>query len=157
MWFDLAEHLEDVSHDVVNDFLRQKRFMPREVWKLVKDRIEESKDACLIVDDSVHDKRYSRFIELVRAQYRGNEHGRVPRVACYPCGAVALADKPPVAPTLSGTDFDRQNSLGAILVSREAAENGANTRFAPTHHASFQPKTLRESACPRILYQEEVR
>jgi hypothetical protein len=70
----LAEHLEDVSHDVVNDFLRQKRFLPREVWKLVKDRIEDSKDACLIVDDSVHDKRYSRFIDLVRAQYSGNEH-----------------------------------------------------------------------------------
>jgi hypothetical protein len=73
----LAEHLEDVSHDVVNDFLRQKRFMPREVWRLVKDRLEDSPDACLIVDDSVHDKRYSRFIELVRAQYSGNEHGVV--------------------------------------------------------------------------------
>jgi DDE superfamily endonuclease len=70
----LAEHLEDVSHDVVTDFLRQKRFMPREVWKLVKDRIADSKEACLIVDDSVHDKRYSRSIELVRAQYSGNEH-----------------------------------------------------------------------------------
>jgi hypothetical protein len=30
----LAEHLEEVSHDVVNDLLRQKRFMPREVWRL---------------------------------------------------------------------------------------------------------------------------
>jgi hypothetical protein len=70
----LAEHLGDVSHDVVNDFLRQKRFMPREVWKLVKNRIDDSKEAFLIVDDSVHDKRYSRFIELVRAQYSGNEH-----------------------------------------------------------------------------------
>jgi len=38
----LAEHLEDGSHDVVNDFLHQKRFLPREVWKLVKDRIEDS-------------------------------------------------------------------------------------------------------------------
>ena len=28
----------------------------------------------MIVDDSVQDKRYSRFIELVRAQYSGNEH-----------------------------------------------------------------------------------
>jgi hypothetical protein len=70
----LAEHLEDVSHDVVNDFLHQKRFMPREVWKLVKDRTEDSKESCLMVDDSVHDKRYSRFIDLVRAQYSGNEH-----------------------------------------------------------------------------------
>jgi hypothetical protein len=70
----LAEHLEDVSHDVVNDFLHAQRFLPREVWKLVKDRIEDSKDACLIVDDSVQDKRYSRFIELVRAQFSGIEH-----------------------------------------------------------------------------------
>jgi DDE superfamily endonuclease len=70
----LAEHLEDVSHDVVNDFLRQKRFLPREVWQLVKERIEDSPEASLIVDDSIHDKRYSRFIELVRVQYSGNEH-----------------------------------------------------------------------------------
>jgi Transposase DDE domain len=69
----LAEHLEDVSHDGVNDFLHQKRFLPREIWKLGKDRIKESKAAFLLVDDSVHDKRYSRFIELVRAQYSGNE------------------------------------------------------------------------------------
>jgi hypothetical protein len=70
----LAEHLEDVSHDVVNDFLRQKRLMPRDLWKLVKERIGDSKAAFLLVDDSVHDKRYSRFIELVRLQYSGNEH-----------------------------------------------------------------------------------
>jgi DDE family transposase len=70
----LAEHLEGVSHDVVTDFLCQKRFLPREVWKLVKDRIEDRQEACLIVDDSVHDKRYARSIELVRAQYSGNEH-----------------------------------------------------------------------------------
>jgi hypothetical protein len=70
----LAEHLEEVSQDVVNDFLHQKRFLPREVWKLVKDRIAESKDAFWLVDDSVRDERYSRFIELVRAQSSGNEH-----------------------------------------------------------------------------------
>ena len=70
----LAEHLEGVSHDVVNDFLRQKRFLPREVWRLVKDRLEDSKNAFLLVDASVQDKPYSRFMELVRAQYRGNEH-----------------------------------------------------------------------------------
>ena len=70
----LAAPLEEGSHDVVNDFLRQKRFRPREVWRLGKERIEDSKDAFLLVDDSVPDKRYWRFIELVRAQYSGNEH-----------------------------------------------------------------------------------
>ena len=70
----LAAHWEDVSHDVSTDFLHQKRFLPREVGKLVKDRIADSKDAGLIGDDSVHDKRYSRASALVRAQYSGNEH-----------------------------------------------------------------------------------
>src|SRR5712692_10104705 len=61
----LAEHREDVSHDVVNDFLRQKRLMPREIWKLLKDRIDDSPHAFVIVADSVHDKRYSRFIAAI--------------------------------------------------------------------------------------------
>ena len=56
----LAEHLKEGSHDVLNDFLRQKRFMPRDVWKLVKERIEESKEGYLMVDKGVHDKRYAR-------------------------------------------------------------------------------------------------
>ena len=44
----LAEHLEGVSHDVVNDFLREKRFLPGEVWKLVKGRIEDSPERARI-------------------------------------------------------------------------------------------------------------
>ncbi len=64
----MTSYRKDVSHDVVNDFLHQKRFLPREVWRLVKDRIEDSKEAFLLVEDSVQDKRYSRFLEVVRAQ-----------------------------------------------------------------------------------------
>lgn len=70
----MAAHLDDVSHDVVNDFLRQQRLMPHHLWALVKDRIADGSQAFLIVDDSVHDKRYARFIELVKRQYSGNEH-----------------------------------------------------------------------------------
>jgi hypothetical protein len=66
--------LADISLDVVNDLLRQQRFRPREVWRLVKDRSEDRKEAFLIVGDSVPATRYSRFIELVRAPYRGTEH-----------------------------------------------------------------------------------
>ena len=56
-----------------NAFLHDQRFRPREVGKRGKDRIEESKAACLSVEDRVPYKRYSRFIDLVRAQARGNE------------------------------------------------------------------------------------
>ncbi len=70
----LANHLDGVSHDVVNDFLRQEHFRPHQLWELVRGRIADSRDAFLIADDSVQDKRYSRFIELVKYQYSGVEH-----------------------------------------------------------------------------------
>ncbi len=70
----LADHLDGVSHDVVNDFLQQEHFRPQHLWELVRGRIADSREAFLIADDSVQDKRYSRFIELVKYQYSGAEH-----------------------------------------------------------------------------------
>jgi len=61
-----------VSHAVVTDVLHQQRFLPRAVWELGKDRRAASQAACLIVEDRVPDPRSSRFLDLVRAQYRGN-------------------------------------------------------------------------------------
>ena len=73
----LADHLDSVSHDVVTDYLRNERHTARGVWELVSQLIEDSPEAFLLVDDSVQDKRYSRFIELVKLQYSGAEHGLV--------------------------------------------------------------------------------
>ena len=73
----LAEHLDDVSHDVVTDYLGRERLTSRSLWELVRNLISDGPEAFLIVDDSVQDKRYSRFIELVKQQYSGAEHGLV--------------------------------------------------------------------------------
>lgn len=73
----LAEHLDAVSHDVVTDFLQSERFTSCQLWELVAGLIQDSPEAFLLVDDSVQDKRYARFIELVRTQYSGAEHGLV--------------------------------------------------------------------------------
>jgi hypothetical protein len=73
----LAEHLDQVSHDVISDYLRSEHLTPRSVWELVANLIDDSPGAFLLVDDSVQDKRYSRFIELVKLQYSGAEHGLV--------------------------------------------------------------------------------
>ncbi len=73
----LAEHLEGVSHDVVSDFLRTTRITARTLWRLVRGCIVDSPDACLIIDDSVQEKRYSHFIELVKRQYSGTVGGVV--------------------------------------------------------------------------------
>jgi hypothetical protein len=73
----LAEHLDGVSHDTITDFLQSERLTARFLWELVANLIVDSPDAFLIVDDSVQDKRYSRFIELVRLQYSGAAQGLV--------------------------------------------------------------------------------
>ena len=73
----LAEHLDEVSHDVVTDYLRSERLTGRGLWELVFGLIQDSPEAFLLVDDSVQDKRYSQFIELVKLQYSGAEHGLV--------------------------------------------------------------------------------
>ena len=73
----LAEHLEDVSHDVISDYLRTERLTARGLWELVQHLITDSPEAFLLIDDSVQDKRYSRVIELVKRQYSGAVHGLV--------------------------------------------------------------------------------
>lgn len=73
----LAEHLDGVSHDTITDFLQSEQLTARPLWELVQGLIADSPDAFLIADDSVQDKRYSRFIELVRLQDSGAEHDLV--------------------------------------------------------------------------------
>ena len=73
----LAEHLSAVSHDQVNRFLRRSSFAPSQLRELVMPLLTDSPDAFLLLDDSVQDKRYSRFIEVAKRQYSGNEHGLV--------------------------------------------------------------------------------
>jgi hypothetical protein len=73
----LAEHLENISHDAVSDFLHNAEFDPQDLWEVVKDRLADSPEAYLLVDDSVQNKRYSQVIETVKVQYSGNEHGLV--------------------------------------------------------------------------------
>lgn len=73
----LANHTVGVSHDSVSDFLRQSCITPRSLWSLAEPFIDDGPDSCLILDDSVQDKRYSRFIELVKLQYSGAVPGLV--------------------------------------------------------------------------------
>jgi hypothetical protein len=69
--------LDEVSHDVVTDYLRNEQITAHAVWELVAKLIQDSPEAFMLVDDSVQDKRYSQIIELVKLQYSGVKHGLV--------------------------------------------------------------------------------
>ena len=73
----LADHLEDVSHDVVTDYLRREKLTANHLWELTKKMIQDSDDSYMIIDDSVQNKQYSRAIEMVKRQYSGAVGGLV--------------------------------------------------------------------------------
>jgi DDE superfamily endonuclease len=73
----LADHLEDISHDAINDYLRREKHTGHTLWELAEPLINNSSESCLVLDDSVQDKSYSQKIEMVKRQYSGNAHGLV--------------------------------------------------------------------------------
>ena len=75
--YNLSEHLENVSHDVVSNFLKRNRITAREVWGLVKGLIKNTPASFLIIDDSVQNKQYSKSVGLVKKQYSGATGGLV--------------------------------------------------------------------------------
>lgn len=81
----LAEHLEVISHDKINSYLRKDKLTPRLLWENVKELIEVDANGYLLFDDSVIDKRYSSEIELARRQYSGNEHGIIRGIGLVSC------------------------------------------------------------------------
>jgi hypothetical protein len=73
----LANHLDNISYDAINDYLRGEKHTARTVWELAEPLINNSNEAYLILDDSVQDKSYSKKIEMVKRHYSGNAHGLV--------------------------------------------------------------------------------
>ena len=81
----LAEHLEQISHDTINRYLKNEKLTPRLLWDNVKDLIVVDEDAYIIFDDTVIDKRFSEEMEIVRRQYSGNKHGVVRGIGIVNC------------------------------------------------------------------------
>lgn len=81
----LAEHLQQFSHDAINRYLGSEKLTPRLLWENVKPLICLDDAGYLIFDDTVLDKRFSEFIELVRRQYSGNEHRVIRGIGLISC------------------------------------------------------------------------
>lgn len=80
----LAEHLQDVSHDQINPYLRKEKFTPDCLWNNVKKDIKSHQNAA-IFDDTVADKSSREEIELVGRQYSGTEHRVIRGIGLINC------------------------------------------------------------------------
>lgn len=81
----LAEHLEQISHDQINRYLKNEKLTPRLLWDNVKELIEVNTQAYLVFDDTVLDKRYATEIETSKRQYSGNEHRVIQGIGLINC------------------------------------------------------------------------
>jgi len=81
----LANHLDGVSHDRINRYLRGEKLTPRLLGENVALLIRPSQNAYILFDDTVLDKRYSASIELARRQYSGNEHRVIRGIGLISC------------------------------------------------------------------------
>src|SRR5260370_9153629 len=70
-----ADHVDDISHDAINRFLRREHMTPRLVWDNVRSQIVPHDDGCIAFDNSVTHKDFSHKIDLCRRQITGNTHG----------------------------------------------------------------------------------
>ena len=81
----LAEHLESISYNAINYYLKTEKLTSRSLWDKVKEVVEPDGNGYIIFDDSVLDKRYSEEVEMVRRQYSGNEHGILKGIGVVSC------------------------------------------------------------------------
>lgn len=64
----LANHFQELSHDMINRYLSRVELTPQLIWQNVKKEIQEYGEGILIFDDTVSDKRFSKKMALVRRQ-----------------------------------------------------------------------------------------
>lgn len=81
----LANHLEGISHDRINRYLRGEKLTPRLLWENVKLHLNSDANGYIVFDDTVLDKRFARSIELARRQYSGNEHRVINGIGLINC------------------------------------------------------------------------
>jgi hypothetical protein len=113
----LAEHLTDdqaMSHDAATDFLHRGQLTARQLWAAVADDLDNTPDAYLVVDDSVHEKAYAKHIELVKTQYSGAKHGLAKGI-----GMVTLLHTTSVAHGFTPVDFRVYHPAGDGLTKHD--------------------------------------
>jgi hypothetical protein len=69
----LAEHIQEWSHDTINRYLKGKKLPPRPLFEQVEPLPKLDPQAYLIFDDTVLDKSFGPHIEVAPPQWSGNE------------------------------------------------------------------------------------
>jgi hypothetical protein len=81
----MADHLQNFSHDAINRYLKGDKLTPRLLFEQVQSMIERHEKAYLIFDDTVLDKSFGPDIEVTRKQWSGNEKSVIRGIGVVSC------------------------------------------------------------------------
>ena len=81
----MADHVEELSHDRLNRYLRDEKLTPRLLWENVREVYTPSAHGYLVFDDTVLDKGFGPSIEMTRRQWSGNAHGIIRGIGLVSC------------------------------------------------------------------------
>jgi hypothetical protein len=81
----MADHVEGLSHDKLNRYLRGEELKPALLWEHVEELLVESQKGYLLFDDTVLDKRFGPKIEMTRRQWSGNAHAIIRGIGLVSC------------------------------------------------------------------------
>lgn len=81
----MADHVEGLSHDKINRYLRGEELTPALLWESVEELLVQSPDGYLLFDDTVLDKRFGPQIEMTRRQWSGNAHAIIRGIGLVSC------------------------------------------------------------------------
>jgi hypothetical protein len=81
----MADHVEGLSHDKINRYLRGEELTPTLLWESVEELLVPSQNGYLLFDDTVLDKRFGPKIEMTRRQWSGNAHAIIRGIGLVSC------------------------------------------------------------------------
>jgi hypothetical protein len=138
----LAKHLDDVSHDAVNDYLHREHLTARHLWQQVQPLLKDSPNAYLIVDDSVQAKKHARKMDLVKRQYSGNEGGLVQGIGVVNLVHTDGADYYPIDFRIYAKDMDGKTKNDhfreMVLNAKQDKDIQANTILFDSWYGSWE-------------------
>jgi hypothetical protein len=82
----MAEHLQNWSHDTINRCLKGEKLTPRLLFEQVEPLLEPDPEAYLILElDTVLDESFGPEIEVTRKQWSGNEKSVIRGIGVVSC------------------------------------------------------------------------
>ena len=125
-----ADHLENVSHDAINRYLKGENLRPSLVWEHVKDSVEQVSEGMLVFDDTILDKSGSSKIEGAQKQYSGQAGKVVTGIGVVNCLYVHPSGKWwPIDYRIYDKKCDGKSKIDHVMDMLKSAFFSRNIRF----------------------------